>query len=765
MHHEAPDAKIQGPLCSTAKAVVEWILEEERLGKGPWVAGIYGGRGSGKSSLLLKVLEDLHGLHDIEQKVMLPKLAPEHSQLPPTAALFAPTDTRDHDDLFFLLLQYMENFYEGKKENFEEAKLHEVRRRDFTRALEYDQDISPSHERMIANLVDRRCEAATSTRKLQVCFEKICSDYSTINGKKRRILFLVDDLDLKPERALELLDLVRLFLCHKGVIVLIAADKSLLVESIYSGLNEREIGVPGLASALLAKLIPIEWQIPTADEDERFNFLWNNKDARPELPYWWHKKSAERLGKAEIIKRIAGAEADETLPEDDLWASVEKEVSQDYGNLEDEDAPMKSARKTLCPFLPLTFRGLKAMHNRLVSLHVQYQDNKIFASEQEMVLDNNILNGIANALELDRFLVPSFLSILASIDIEYGELGLFSALNESPQNVADSLRVLFDPQTSEERDHTLWSNMVILDRLQEPWLAGRRRGQAEMTLRQLAELWQWWKKDIPGTTQVEDRFLAVSLNANAFERGRSLWSGRFDDAQVEKWHIDLRQYGEEQRASPEDLRSARARADERIRESGIADFFGAVELLTRAQIPLVCWLGWRLRNLRRLTAVNDFAGKLTPFYAPLEPLRYHDRGELKVLDRQTESEISSGYDEAILLIDLIGKSGFEHTKSFYKNVDSTDPIVGFRVRLGPQPGMELRITPDTIMDVLEDAYECIAELKKKRHLGTIHLGMVCPDVFAFFLGRELNAYGPIYLYEYYDDVKGGRYLQTIAIPD
>jgi polynucleotide 5'-kinase involved in rRNA processing len=53
MYHEAPSDEIWGPLCSTAEAIVEWINAEERCASGPWVAGLYGGRDTGKTSLLL----------------------------------------------------------------------------------------------------------------------------------------------------------------------------------------------------------------------------------------------------------------------------------------------------------------------------------------------------------------------------------------------------------------------------------------------------------------------------------------------------------------------------------------------------------------------------------------------------------------------------------------------------------------------------------------------------------------------------------------
>ena len=102
MLHEAPEPIKAGALCTAAEEIVRWICEEERLTKGPWVCGVYGGRGSGKTSVLLTVLELLQALPDTEE-VRLPKIDPENTALSPTAALFSPTSIRDHDDLFFLL--------------------------------------------------------------------------------------------------------------------------------------------------------------------------------------------------------------------------------------------------------------------------------------------------------------------------------------------------------------------------------------------------------------------------------------------------------------------------------------------------------------------------------------------------------------------------------------------------------------------------------------------------------------------------------------
>src|SRR5690606_29129005 len=69
----------------------------------------------------------------------------------------------------------------------------------------------------------------------------------------------------------------------------------------------------------------------------------------------------------------------------------------------------------------------------------------------------------------------------------------------------------------------------ILDRLREPYIAGRDLGHAYWLVDQLAELLNRFRDTAP-QNQPESQFLAVSLNADALERARAFWQGSFAEA-------------------------------------------------------------------------------------------------------------------------------------------------------------------------------------------------------------------------------------------
>ncbi len=840
MFFEGPDVIQAGRLRETAKVIADWVLRPQRLERGPWVVGVYGPRGSGKTSLLLTVLDELRQRRDNSGRddIRLPKFN-EKSGSFPTTQLFGPADTRDHDDLYFLLLDHLENLYGIKndqyndlKDTFKEARELEVRRRDFDRVIEYEQEVSTSRKRMVENLVELRKKTATTTRDLTKAFKKICALYTgkAIDEKtnetiaKRPFLLLVDDLDLKPDRAFELLELLRLFFAHPGAVVLIAADPDLLAEAVNLSLKKSELNPPGLAHALIAKLIPYRWHVPSPSDRKRFDRLWNgvvrtrsSEAVKSELRFWWNDRASVTLFNLAVDRGVNSkvealreqSDTDHEINRYEIRRKSEEEAKSQYGTLE------LAAKTSFAPFLPSTYRGLNSFHNLLVALHEQFwTEEKHERADIDDRRKSDALHPISYRTETKRFfidhglpdeLVYPFLSVVASVDTEFGELGLLHEILERPGDVLEAFDALLYPSdgseqmqagigytekikameqgvvnfspsyvvrisgTKEESENLIGlhgigdiSDSPLKDRLRPPWFSGRRLGRVKRVLRELAGMWDWWKQSALGAERVEN-FLAVSLNTDAMVRAEELWSGLF--AEEEVLHLDLRKFCGEDRSSPEELLKARERAKEFIKARNIREMTGKTELLARTQLPLACWLGWYLRHMRLVTAYNDFAGRFTPYVGPSEPLQYEDRGRYTLLEPEKTESSRRSWEHAILLIDLLGKSVPEQLKQFYptKSGESLDSETALAVRMIPKR-KGWRLNPEDLQIALEDVYECISGLRHRNEVQEFHIGLACPDVFAFFLGRELNALGDIHLYEYYDDPerKGYRHVFQLA---
>lgn len=524
------------PTKELAKKVAGWILSSDRRkATSGWVAGVYGGRGAGKTSFLLTLLHVLQET-DKEGVIALPNVIDGHLM----EGLLKPSATRADDDLLFLVLDHIEKRYGPPRPNdrndfntaLTNVRTAEVKRKDKQLFLDYHRDVSPSAEKLPERFVELYGEIATTTQTLKGAFEAIVKHYQAKpkpaqDAQERLFPLFVDDLDLRPDRALELLEIAHLFLNLPGVVVIVTADKDLLLHAIQRALEDRGVHHPGLAAALLAKYVPYSWMLPIPTEEERLDELWRVANSPPpemdELRQWWPDKAANAFKVYEPIRT--------------------------------------RAKELLSPLLPPAFRGLVAVHNRLIA---QRDDWNVRADPDYLVGD---LRRFADPLGLLPVLVSPFVSMVIALDVRYPELGLLELLSQDPSMVEPLFsRILArrgtkmrdEPNKRESRksiendansrlatgveriasaEEESWLreddpdfHWPVLERLRPPYLQGRRAGEAWRLLEKLAKGWQEMS-DRSKDARPAAHFFVISVNGDALEASRGRWELAYSEAE------------------------------------------------------------------------------------------------------------------------------------------------------------------------------------------------------------------------------------------
>lgn len=729
--------ELDAPLRRLVERVARWIEDPERraLGSRAWVAGIYGGRGTGKTSFLqtlFKVLKKPDSSRGTKPQCVLPNVESAAD------GIFAPADAGQEDDLLFLLLDHLKHRSPtgSTVKGFDEARLAQVRQKDSARFLQYAQDISPSEKEIPRLLMEVHNDIAGTTSSIKTAFHDILSSLRTAD---QTLVLLVDDLDLQPHRALELLELVYLFMSHPGVVVLLAADRDLLINSVDRALEHRGLKSGGLANALVTKYVPYQWMLPVPSVSTRLDDLWHqDQSSPPELPRWW---------------------------------------SEEFRVLYRSEHDRKALAQTLLgPLLPRSYRGLKTLHNRLLSLRDELSTDEAADSALASLVPHHLVE----ELQLAREFVAPFMSMVAAIDVRFPELGVLTILRESPSELLKSLdRLGSAPIAKQLRqlDTMTKSELLVvadavdrvassigsrhqpddddretapLDRLRPPYFEARRLGEVKQALFQLAESWKDLRQRA-AAAPVETRLLAVSMMTDALAMIEPQWIHRFAREDVENWHIDLRPFVAAGKGVPEELRGARREAYSQIKQRRVLGFAGAVELHVKARLSFVLWLGWELRYLRPVTAYNVYGDDRIPFDGPPKPLRFADNDVYWLLEPVPSDLPPARSREAIVLVDLTGRSTADQLGTFFiDRATGEQPSVGdHRYRLlGP---LNRRIEPPDIVPIIEDVLELLGRLRRDRGVERFHLAFAGPDVAAFFLGQQLNAIGRVSLYEFYSD--------------
>jgi hypothetical protein len=718
---EGPRVVDEGPLSDLASQIVEWMGKTEpRHG---WVAGVYGGRGSGKTSLLTTIIQRL-AQTKAPTKFVLPQVEDLEEQM------ICPAQTRSEgasntDDQLFAILRHLSNRAQRPDQKtrveriLKRARTAEVRRRNSAEFVAYAKDIATSTADIPRRLVRVHKEISETTDTIRRAFEEACAE---IRHKTKILPIFFDDLDLRPDRSLEILELIHGFLQQPGVVVLIAADKDQLLQAIQDGLSRRHRvreareAEASLAPQLLAKYVPVEWWLPVPSQAERVTTLWeaskrNSEGEPPELPAWW--------ATADLSIFDAGTSRD-------------------------------AAESHVGPLLPNSYRGLKGVHNRLVAVSEQLQ----FGSPQ--------FQGLSHTLGFSTENLAPFLSMVVATEVQFPEIGLLRAVTQMPDDasatflemvtIADptisaSNRAVVRPAAetrgeakSGEKRELNW-NLVVLDRIQ--MLPAYRKRVALRCLHNISSMWRKLARNA-GQATPQDHFVAVSLNNNAMELGRPVWEPRgFEESQL--LHIDARFEESLRRATVAELRAAVQLARTKINETGLTALGGRISLLARAQIPFMIWLGAALRDLHNVVAFNYFTtargDEFEAFQGPTRRLNPPASRTPKLLLERAAKRVDS--DTAVLLVDLLGRATVAQLNAFSSSLPAPA-----RARLLTRTEI---VSPDQLEDILSDILAALGRLREEG-VKDLHLGFAGPDVVAFFLGQQLNAQGMrIRLYEFYTD--------------
>ena len=216
-------------------------------------------------------------------------------------------------------------------------------------------------------------------------------------------------------------------------------------------------------------------------------------------------------------------------------------------------------------------------------------------------------------------------------------------------------------------------------------------------------------------------------------------------------HVDLREYGDGRRASVDELKQARDKLRTAIEDTDLRNRQGQIDLVARMQLPLAAWLGaylpWQV-----FVTPQQMRGKGDD----TEPKQYEASRELQRPDDSNRYDafepFPTGFaergDEAILLIDPLRRSAPENVDAFV-DANGKTIVTDHKYRLLMKHQRQV-IEPEDMIPMLRDVVEFAHQLHK-RNVKKIHLGLSTPVELAFFIGRELRAWGLVDLYEYYGD--------------
>lgn len=717
------------------------------------VIGLFGGRGSGKTSVLytaLMCLWEKNNQPPNQPRLVLPSPL---RQEPPTLrdfeeCLFSPAETRDCDELLFGILNHLDHAYAPEpaatskeyKAAITETRKHEVHRREISRLLDWSKEMATSTEKLPDELVKNYANAAKTTPKLREAFRDLIKlQTGSTNEPSRRLwIIAIDDVDLQPHRTLELLELIHLFLRHPHVVVLVAADRDLMLHSVMENLKERGMHQTGLAGALIAKYVPYQWNVPVPMPHARLSEIW----------------------------------------EDNQFS--DSSIRRFWGN--DKDL----AKRWLEPLLPRTYRGLVALHNRAITLWEEVHAADIRLPLEQIVQDRLGL--------INRFVDP-VVALCAAVDTQRPELNVLHTLLHEPDLFRQVVgqRVRSESQAATENDgyggyemdkavdlgglveqmrrvaDVLSSQarrplgkldvqeyeLPMLDRIGPPYLDGRLAGEARALLQGLAKAIVTWR-ELSGQARAEMRLLAISLNADAYMLAAAIRKRR-EYAMEQIHHIDLREKSElgeprdVRRASVIELRHTRDTLRTAIEETDLRARQGQVDLVARMQLPLAAWLGaylpWQMFvTPQQMRGQGDDAIPIE-YAVPKELQRPSDNNRYETLGPDPAVFAPSG-SEAILIIDPLIRSNAENLNAFV-DVDGKPVATEHKYRLLMKEQRQV-IEPDDVVPMLRDIVEFAHQLHQ-RGVTKMHLGLSMPVELAFFLGRELRAWGRVDLYEFYGD--------------
>lgn len=689
------------------------------------VAGIYGSRGSGKTSFLFTLLKELRSRDDVST-LALPSA--ERESLP--RAIFRPSETRAQDGLLLMLLDHLREQYsregtdaaDGRSAEFEKCiQKAEVLIKEMRPFLEYAKDTSPSDTRLEDHYVKLLRDAATTTSTIRAAFVGFLKLRIPETG---RLVLLIDDVDLQPHRALELLELVYLFLDRPGVFVVLAADKPLLLQAVDGELRRRHMHRAGLGAALLAKYVPYSWPLPVLSEAERLDML--------SLSPPWSGGAAEAMLAAAAYER--GARQEHSAGRRGYYEPLEKRWPP-------SDPEVISAEQAVRWFLPETHRDIKAVRNAIRVIEETFS----FRSRQDL---SGVIAVKYPDLGLQRELVPQFVLLLVMFDLRWPELQILLHFERSVSDLMGLLEELYSSSKSPLAQLKACKSVLRALGVGEHVFVGVDVPRALFRLGAIR--YSWSRLSAEATVAERALFITFFGKTDALSRFRALLPEALTDRQAD---LDLRSFAPSGKPdSGEQVRRAVAHAMDQLPE-----LIGTTERLwlgAEAPSSFLAWLGFWLDYRRPVVAIN--AKTLASVEVPgrLDP---PDRGQIYALCVREWVREASGSKDACVIFDFFGRSVPDDAPKLAAASGDSEAALCCRLLYSGGSDFDFGDVAAILLDVLE----LLTELRQ-RGVTTLHVGLVMPDVVAFSLGRQLKSRGlAIVLYEFI----GARYERAIVLEE
>lgn len=718
-HQERPLGAQDAPpeLTGLAEELSRWILEEaprDRLS----VLALLGARGAGKTSMMNALLGRL-----AEHKaVRLPK--PSDTRDPSPAAFDLGICDPD-GDLLFDLLAYLERSYVrgGSKEQLEkvlkETRWHAARRADPERFLALIKDTAPSADVLREQLADEMFKVARVDDDLREQLGRLIDRILERPGDDTTLIVLpVDDLDLLPNRALDLLDLLNRFLSNRPVLVLLGAHEDHLLAGLQQNLADDKRALPGLDRALYDKLVWRRRLLPRWSAERCYALLrdvqeYAGSPVQPLLPRLWEGLDDARLRAATEDMRLR------LQP----FGSASRALAA--------DATVESlSKEQLLPLLPDTPRLTKALHNRWVDELEPSED----ARRRERL--DSLVRWLGVSAPFARWMT----ALVLAADQSEPEWGLWTRWRDQDPRLLEELSEqgeLLRLAWQEAPDDSDRVDRASLLRRVTPWQPGEveesaRRGRWAHLVAALVALRQG------GTLRRQRLLVSVDADAAAVARDNL-------PAISETLHLDLRATPGEARPPMDELRR---RLEEKREEISKLTSGAPLEVFARAPLSLLAWLGWTLRYRDVALAWNLQSGQKTAFPLPPRRLRPNGAREPRVLrQHKTQNHQSRDSKEVVLAIDLLGHLSWGEGPGGQRVLNGLpEALALLPICLLQRRGQVLQ--PSELTPGLIEVLNAIEALTQHDTTRTVHLLLACPDVFAFALGRQLHMLGLVKIYEY-----------------
>ncbi len=734
-----------GPFSDMARKVVSWVDRNNGASEDLRIAAIWGGRGSGKTSMLRTVLHHLG-----KDRLRLPKSAPDSSPL--RWSLFDPSNVVQGGRLSIHLLELLRSRYSQGQGGKPFAKTLELEAKaiDPTRFLDYDKEIASSHQKLIGSAIDfYRDMGARST----IISKDIRDGLRESVGESRKLVLFIDDIDLQPQHAYDLLEILHTYFRDTNVTVLLAADHEQLLRSIDTSLRERKIPNRGLASQLVAKYITAEWRLPTPDYEERERWLRGQPVQAKELSPGYRSFTFESWWAEFRPPRPPEPDRDATVVVDSARGTTGGDESRGAG-----EPDFDMARDLFVKASPSTWRGLNRLHNRAVTLEELYGGVTGLAARYRGFVGSSLRN------------VPAFLAVLLALDESFPELMIFEAFEEQPERLRRGLEPGRHPLDDDDKVGTRGWNIddpadaqlyPVRDRLLKgSVIGGQRRGRAEDLLLQLGALW----RDVWGRTSEEEgdggSFLAISVNDDAMAKSQSWWA-EMQLRGADVTHADCRDIFSGQAPISTKFEEICARLESRYGEAIKKD---RQQIFAFAPLPVAAWIGWYGRYGKGMQAIGyDREAGFEAFSPPRteespDPALAFFVEPVRIVGTREDS------GDAAVLIDV--RPSPDRSSSALPFFDRAGRKVEFTryIKLMSEPGFRLR-DDEQVARIVHDVLVVLDGLRQDHSVQRIHLAFACPSALAILIGRELHSWTPVLLYQDVSNAETGRsYQHVIDLP-